>query len=370
MFKLPGTFFNYCFQLIILSLFLLPWRRMQFSLTIETKNKVKIDKLTNFLLYTNAFSFVVLLSIFLLVINTATDYTSFKNEEAPSFIRNLPIGSVVYLVLLYLATGSYFLLPLSFYYIMINNKKKSFFCFLFSLNLPLSGLVNLSRSSSSLFLLLCIFSYLMFRNSLTSNQKRQFNYVFLIVGIIMVLTFTNITLNRFQDTNYYDRAMSNQNIIHETATYSIVDYYSQWYKNSNDVIDLYKFKTFGGQLSFPLLGLVSEKLGIISDFNLQKKMTVYRMWPNNYYTFNGLVSNLLFDFGYIGTVLFALIYYFFVKKLSPIKRVINIEQLLVLTVLVILPMTSIFNSWMNVSSYNFVLIYAWIIYTYLKLKTK
>jgi uncharacterized membrane protein YagU involved in acid resistance len=123
-------------------------------------------------------------------------------------------------------------------------------------------------------------------------------------------------------------------------------------------------------LSFPFFYKIGESFGIISDYAAQKEQMLFRVWPNHYYLFNGLVSNLVFDIGYFFSLIFSIGYFIVVRKFSPIQGNMSINRLLMLTILAPMSIMCIFNSWMNTITYNFVLLYALVIYVYLNFTKK
>ena len=60
--------------------------------------------------------------------------------------------------------------------------------------------------------------------------------------------------------------------------------------------------------------------------------------------FRGYTAQMVYNFGYIITVLISIIYYFIVKKYVRSKMNISMEKLFVLILLLIIPLVSIFYS--------------------------
>jgi len=64
----------------------------------------------------------------------------------------------------------------------------------------------------------------------------------------------------------------------------------------------------------------------------------------HWYTFNGFVAYIIYDFGYILTMLFSFYYYFVVYYLRPKNNQISLLSLFLLVLLIQIPLLAIFYS--------------------------
>ncbi|RXF69119.1 hypothetical protein [Arcticibacter tournemirensis] len=162
--------------------------------------------------------------------------------------------------------------------------------------------------------------------------------------------------------------MNSSSFIKNPEMYSLFDYASQWYMNCNHVMSTYKFETLNGQLSFPLLFEVLKKAHLISYSSNEIEALLYNLWGENFDKFNGLVANLLFDFGYLGTFIVTALYVYLVWILRPVRNRLSFSKLLVLGGLFLLPAMGIFNSQMKTIAYNALIIYSAIVYMYMVIR--
>ena len=243
----------------------------------------------------------------------------------------------------------------------------SFLCLLFSLNLILQGLVGFSRSGF-LSYFFCYFFYLsFFYHGYERRTKRFLHCVFAGGAVALGLVFFAITNNRFVEDVFYASGSTDNPLTSNPILYSVIDYGSQWYQNSIGVMSMYSFNALHGQLSFPLPVMILDKLGFI-DYPVGKvETTLYDIWGTYFDRFNGITANLLVDFGYIGTLLFAIGYRAIVRFLGRTQNgSYSFERFAVLGVPFLLVATGIFNYEMKSSYYNLLIIYAMSFYLYLK----
>jgi len=363
--------FNLFYLALILSIFILPWNRFNYKINILDKNPHRVYRLTILLFFINGISFLVFSVASYYAFTTITDFSAFKNnDESGAFFQQLPINHTIYLFAIYLNATSYFMIPLHFYYL---NKKKyllSILSLIFSLNIILEGLSVFSRSAFVIYLFLYIFYIPFYYRNMDVKTKRKIKI--LAIGVLLLTgnIFYIITSNRFGDYLMYGDAKYNQSLIQNPELYSIFDYFAQWYKNSGIVMAGYNFETLNGQLSFPFFLTIADKINLIDyrpDLIVNKLIA---LWGIQYDKFNGLIPNLLFDFGYIGTTLFALFYSSILQRLKPFNGEISFSKILMLGTMFSLPAMGIFNSSMKSSTYNLVIIYSFFIYLYLNHKSQ
>lgn len=351
---------NLLFLICILTLFILPWNKFRYKISISEPNPKILRFYTTFLFIVNGLSLCVIIIIFYSVHPQVTDYESFKNDGiAYNVIKNLSINRF-FLFSQYFHVTAYFLVPIHFYYFIKEKYLLSLISFLFSLNIALFGLTVFSRSGIIEYLILYIFYFQFFYIAIKKKMKYLFkNKIILIFSFAvatgfgyLVVFFYQITENRFKDaTIKFDTFIENPGIFY------LFDYASQWFKNSNEVMSLYRFETLNGELSFPLLYVTARKLQLIHYPVGTLGDTLKSVWGEYHHTFNGLIANLVFDLGYLGTTLFAIIYFIVVFRLKPVRGRITFNSFLVLGVIFIIPAMGIFNSHLRLIFYNALIIY-------------
>lgn len=362
-------FFNLLYQIVILSLFILPWLNINYKINITQLKEYRVKKLAYAIISINVISFIIFTTATYYAFTTVTEYSSFKNDGGSEyFYKSLPINGTFYLLALYLNATSFFLIPLHFYFLSERKLLLSILSLVLSFNVILEGLSNFSRSSFVLYIIVYIFCLPFFYSKFDISTKRKIKISGTIFSILILIFFVLISINRFADYFMYGDAQYNNSVIKNPIVYSMLDYLSQWYMNSGIVMSKYNFETFSGELSSPFLLTLANKIGVINynpDIIVDKLMAV---WGSKYDKFNGLVPNLLFDFGYIGTLLFSIVYFISVKILTKKKSTAELSKLFLLVTMFILPSMGIFNSQLKSTNYNLLILYSIFIYIYLNHK--
>ena len=362
-------FFNLIYQIIILSLFILPWLNVNYSLKITQVNEYRVKKLAYAIILINVISFVIFAIATYYAFTTVTEYSSFKNDGSNDyFYKSLPINGTLYLLALYLNATSIFLIPLHLYFLSHRKLFLSMLSLVLSFNVILEGLSNFSRSSFVLYIIVYIFCLPFFYPKFDVSTKRKIKIIGSFFSILILVFFILISINRFTDYFMYGDAQYNNTVIKNPIVYSMIDYLSQWYMNSGIVMSKYNFETFNGELSSPFIITLANKFGLI-DYNPNTIIDkLIAAWGSKYDKFNGLVPNLLFDFGYICTLLFSIMYFIAIKILTKRKNTVELSKLFLLVTMFILPSMGIFNSQLKSTNYNLLILYSIFIYIYLNHK--
>lgn len=361
--------FNLFFLAAILTILILPWNNFSYKIKISEPNSTRLRKLTISLLFINGIAFIVFVIACYYAFTNITDYGAFKNEGGSiEFNETLPINNTIYLLAIYLHSTSCFLVPIHFYYLIKEKYTLSIMCLIFSLNIILNGLTIFSRSAFVFYLFLYMTYLPFYYGKMTHKIKNIVKITALAIVVLMTVNFIIITVNRFAFITVYDAQIYSQSIIKNTAVFSIFDYASQWFKNGLAVMESYSFETMNGKLSFPLFLIIANKLQLI-DYNPDMiGEALYSMWGSYSDKFNGLIANLLFDIGYLGIILFVVIYLLLLRKLKPIRGQISFTKLLMLGQMFAIPAMGIFSSVMSLVSYNTLIIFSIIIYIYMNAK--
>lgn len=360
--------FNVIYTLIILTLIILPWMNAGNVSYIVVGNEKKVNKLSRIIIYLSIVPFFLFLVISILVNIYVDDVNSFKYVEGVSteFYYSLPINIKLLILSNYIYFVSYFLIPLHFYYLIKGKYWFSFLCFIFSLNIIFHGTTFFSRSVFINYILVYLAVLVILFKAFSEKIKQFIKYSSLLIGISFISYVSYISNKRFEDDKLYEENIPSDALIDNAVYFSYLDYASQWYFNSLDVLDDYKFSGFNGQISFqPLLSILSQ-YGLI-NYN-SKDYTILRqnLWPDHWWTFNGFVAYSVYDYGYIITLVLCFLYYNLVKKKFLFRGSITLFNLFVVVLLIQIPLLSIFYS--SVSSLIFPSFYLIPIYFYLKYK--
>ena len=339
--------FNILITGLILTIIILPWRKIKGITDIYTLNEEKIKKLTKILLVISGFTFIILTATTIFVYSVfSNDINTFKYAEGVSkdFYYSLPLNIKLIILSTYFYYFSYFLIPLHFYYLAKKKYSLSILCFIFSLNIMLYGLTYFSRAAVVHYILLYTSFVIILYGTLSVKIRRYIKKTIIIFGCVFSIYFFYVTNNRFTQDKIYENNIPSNAIIKDPVVYSVFDYLSQWFNNNLVLLNSYEFKTFNGQTSLkPVLDLLGQ-YGIINYnpdnyHNLQVKL-----WLEYWYTFNGFVAYSIYDYGYFFTMLFSILYYLLIVRFKPSNGRISLLKLFVLILLIQLPLEAIFYS--------------------------
>jgi len=311
---------------------------------IDNKRLEKVEKVSILLGIFVIFIYVYVLSNVLhLLVLEEISVQSHKNEggSAETFDNLVPhifitLGNLI-------SPLGYLFLSFHFFYLIKCNIKKSILFLFLSLCLIMSGLIALSRASTANYIL-CYVTILFFIFPLLNKKiKRGYFFFSTLIGTLIFSVLLFISGNRFSDG--VEKTSSNTSIISEKEQpllFSLFDYFSQW--EENGPIILKKFNC--GDESWGLynssgLGVQIEKVIMGAEKVSQQREKKYdKLLGEQSSRFHGFIGRLVYDFGFIGTILFVLILKRIVINFSPSNHVLNMKTLLALPV--ILPIFVLF----------------------------
>ena len=338
--------FHIAFTALILTLVIIPWKNFKNIDEITYPNEVKVRKLTKFLLVISLFMFIPLLIIAIYVSQYSDEINMFKSHDVftKTLYKEFPILVKGYLLAYYLHTISYFLIILHFYHLKKKNFRLAVFCFVMSLNIVLFGFTFFSRWTLTNYILIYGAVLLLMRSSLSRQIRKAIRFVFIAACGVIAVTFVIITVSRFEKNVSYYNDIPLYSKIQDPVVYSYFSYMSQWYVNNMTTLDYYSFETLNGKDTFsPILSLMNEYH--IINFNSDDYSRIrMRLKPNKYWTFNGLVSDWVFDYGYFITIILAIAYYMIIRRIEPKNRQISLINAFVLILLIQIPILAIFYS--------------------------
>lgn len=361
-------FFMLILTATLLLLIILPWKRYKNITLISVGNEKKFNKLVNFLILINAFTFIILLITTIIVQTSVDDINYFKYTEGVSsefYSTMLPFRQS-YLSLTLLIYGlSYFMMPLHFYFLSKHKYKLSIICFILSLNIILKGALYFSRYVIIEFSLLYISMFLISRNTLSKKTIKTLQQIGFIFFSILLIIFISISEIRFDDsTNTY--LVPYSSVIKDPVVYSYIDYLSQWYFNGADVLRDYDFETFNGKITFSSLNEILGRFNIITYSPTDYQDLRMQLWKGNWYTFTGFTAYSIYDYGIAGSLIFCIFYFLIIVKISLKDGSISITNYFLVSLLIQIPLMAIFYSQMGNLVYP--ILYYLFIATYLKMK--
>lgn len=342
------TFFNLIVYCVYLSLIILPWRYFS-NINIIVDDFPGLKKFTSIILILSAFSFIILLPTAIIVSISIDDVNAFKyqGESVEFFYNSLPFDVKFYILATFLYGLGYFLIPLHFLYLQKRKYLLSILCLVFSLNIILYGLTYFSRAMVVHYALIFFAFFLLLKDTLSDRIIKLFNRILLISFVLAVLYFITISVNRFQNDSYYARFIPEKSYIQDPILYSVFDYFSQGLNNGFYVLDDYHFKIFNGQTMFQDVLRLAGQYNIINYSTIEYEKFRQELWPKHFYTFNGFVAYLIYDFGYVISLLLCLMYYSYLIRNRTYEHSLSIRSLLTISLLIQIPLFSIFYSPLN-----------------------
>jgi len=179
------------------------------------------------------------------------------------------------------------------------------------------------------------------------------HYIFL---LLFLVAFLFITYSRFGDGSYHSRYSGLGSFWeHNTVILSLLDYGSQWITNALVVLELYTpDKIWFGKSSFKVFEIGAGILGVdYQNYADIRQLTL----GENASKFLGLVAVLIYDFGYIFTVLIFILFYFLVRYFAPEMNVINKRSLIYFPILIAVPVMFFTNNYLASSSLSVGIVY-------------
>jgi len=360
--------FNMLFTILILFIFFHAFKDYK----IRNIREIGSERVLNYYLL-----FLVLFSGIALIINTYivnasfvyisshnVDITNYKNQgEAARLIRVWVNPWLVSYANIFSPLG-YLALSFHFYFLSKSKILTSFLFLILSLNIPLNGLHGLSRAASAQYILMYIFFYTYTYQAIDKKIRVKINVVVFVIMTSVIIVFMAITQYRFSESSYY--YIDSDSIVQNKSLYSMFDYFSQW--NENGLVTMREFTTdkiHFAKSSIPVLDRIMSNIGldVVSYADIRKNtLGPYAS------RFNGLVSTLLYDFGYVFAFIASIIYALFVRLLGPRRGEIRLNNFILFGVFITVPVMFFTNNFMTYLLLNVAVIYS--VFTWLLFKIK
>lgn len=336
------------FSLIMLSMYILPWRHYKSIKIITTKSSTRAELLFKILAIINIFAILVFFYFSYNVLTSVTDIYEFKESGLGSLSITTSGNARIFTIAKIFYPLGYMMLPFHFYYLSKGLLKKSLTSFVLSLTPVFYGLTYFSRSHPIHYILSYVALFILLQDSLPERYKLNIKKIGIIIIILFSSFFLIITFARFEFSNYYNSIASSSSIVKDPVLFSILDYFGQWHNYNYECIRQYNGLTMQGQMAFYPLGDIFRLTGIIPnsyETYLSKRVLLL---GDSFDNFIGLIAYLVYDFGLIITIIFGLIYRKIVCDKKPISSSITIERLFYLFLMIQIPLFSIFYSYFDV----------------------
>jgi oligosaccharide repeat unit polymerase len=339
------TFWNILFINLNIFLIILPWSSFKINnIFLKNKNKFQFfKKILYKFLFIHILINTVLLVIILIFIPDISDF-----KAAGAFVdlyEQIPYFANVFRYAFISQNLGYLAIPICFYHLGKSEVKKSRTALIYASSSLLSGFAFYSRAQIFTFTVVFIVYFFLVKRTLPLNFQRKTSSILKKVSFLLISLFLIITVVRFSAMDYYGDRIPEESIIKDPIVYSLVDYVSQGYSNGINQLENYsKKKNLKGEQMFRDVYQVLNFFGILTWDAENYQDRVDKAYNYDSGAFHAYTSHLVFNFGYVLTLLISLIYYFFISFKLKNRSDISMETMYVLTLLLIIPIVSIFYS--------------------------
>ena len=332
----PKTLFNLIYVDIIMVFLIIGFKKYYPS-------HLNLNRDRNFLY--SSFKYFMIFGIIGLCVNSFTILYSWKNFISLGIsIEQYKNGGIGYDLVassfwgflspltLISSAFSYISLGYHFYFLLSEDLKKAKWALIVSCNIFLPSLVYMARGGIVVFILLYLITWLYIYKMLNSVVVKKVKSFFSKITIPVVIAFLIISFGRFNN----DRLQIPQSsVIKNPVIYAFGSYFSQWIDNGITVLNRYTngLNLHGSSFMY-FINKIYETIGhkvipieILREYAFGNLATY----------FNGLPAILVYDFGYIGAIIFSLLFTFFVCKIAPKKGSVEGIDIIGFPVLITMP---------------------------------
>jgi len=272
-----------------------------------------------------------------------------------------------------LAPVSYLLIGLGFYYAYLRKGKLSIICFILSLNMPLCGMTSFSRTLPVVYFYLLMMYFLYSIYLYKSNLRKKIIITLVVIILPVSIYFYNITENRFIDYQVNEL----ESVVHNPLIYYGLDYNSMWIENGITVLSNYYStdsiqygKSTNAVMPFLYQTIGRFIFGIEYIPENRRELRIDILPYPYYFSFNGLVAEWVFDFGYFFTLILSLIYAFVAKSFAPKRGKTSLFYYINFGLIISVPLLAPYGNWLGILFYNLAIIYSLMIHFYLKYRVR
>ena len=352
------TFFNACFVNLNLFLIIMPWNYCRLkNVYIEKANYFYFFKKCLYWVLSINFVINVLKLIFVLVY--IPDIVSYKTEHSyRNLYDSIPFAGIFFRYASTTQALGYLAIPVVFYYLGRKEYSKSKWALILSTSSLIAGFASYSRAQISTFVLIYLASFLLLKNTLPINLQRRVESIFKKIVLIIGGGFLLITVIRFSAMDYYGDRISKGSIIKDPVLYSIVNYTSQGYPNGLNLLENYSDdkNLKGEQVFYPIYQCLAF-FSIISWDSETSREKISKTYGYDGGAFHGYTCDIVYNFGYILTLLISFTFFLYVRYQLYYKISISLEKSFVLILLLSIPVVSIFYNGIGEVWFSFVFLF-------------
>lgn len=342
-YKSYKTVFNLIFICLNLFLIIKPWSYA--NILIIENNRINYFIFFKKLLY----KFLIInlflnLLILILVLIYLPDIAAFKAASAYlNLYDQIPYFANIFRYSYTTQNAGYLAIPIFFYHLKNLEKKEALYAFILSTSSLLAGFAFYSRAQIFTYTLVFIIYFLLIKKTLPNYIQFKISMFLKYSTLCILLLFLFITYIRFSSMDYYGDRIPQNSIVKDPILYSLFDYASQSYSNGLYQLDRFdKVKSLHGEQFLRDAYQILNFFGLLNWDVKESQELIDKAYDYDGGAFNGYTAPLVFNFGYIPTILISFLYYYNTKHRLNKKRKLSIETMFSLILLLFIPTVSIF----------------------------
>lgn len=341
---------TYLFVLLsefILFLIISPWGKIKI-LYIYVKENGFDRYFENFLKPTLLLIFLMNLVLAIIIMVMIPDVSEYKLKDGwKELYESIPMFALLNRISYITQFMGYFAVPISFTYFAADNKKSGALFLFLSTSSLMAGIAAYSRAQMLTYGMCLLASFFLFQNIFPISKLKVINKYTYRALVVLVVIFLYTTINRFGSDNmaYYGDRIPKTSKVQDPIVYSLMDYPGQGFANGINLLYTYTpSKNFMGQdvFYYPLLFL--SYFGIIDWDSSAAEENRDKVYGYDGGAFHGYACTLIYNFGFIVTLLYAILYFSYIRRSVSLSSRVSVGKAMLLAFLVIEPTTSIFYS--------------------------
>lgn len=295
--------------------------------------------------------------------------SEFKNEGGAEETFTLFVPRILITYVRLVAILGYFYLSMHFWYLLQKEYKKSIVYLIISLISITTGMLILSRSATMMYIITYISFFYIISPLVDEKFKTRLLKWLLIAGGLVFFMLYIISSNKFSESSGNISQIALNRGITNPIIYSFFDYYGMWQEHSVTVLKDFRGELFWGDYTIAMPSWIKSKF-VDANYNDKLYDLMMLRLGDHWYEFQGLIARIVYDFGYIGTVIFIVGISFVIKKINKQKGVLGFADFVALPI--IIPYAACFfaGSQMAYITENYAIILNLILFKYLAFKPK
>lgn len=333
----------------------------------------RIEKYEPIIKWLNLFVFVldlyIFINVFELLVAGMITVAEHKNEGGAADVFAALVPKVLITLSNLLNPFALISLVFHFYYLIKKDLKKSLLHLFLSFGSVLSGLMALSRANIINYALTYLGLYLFLLPLFSAKLVNKVKVAMFIVFALIAMVFMALTSSRFSDyEEQHKEAIIRADNYPQLS--SMMNYYSQWINAAPIILEKYKpeYKAWGMYNSFGLGVQIMRSTMGTEAANQKREQVIYRVLGADASAFHGVVARCVYDFGYIGTVIFILINGWFIKRFKPRQGQLSFITLIGMPVLLMFCLGFFSGNIYSSLSVDLSIIYMYIFYLLIRRK--